>query len=555
MVLFEVSEFLDEGFVVPDLVPSYYYQGVCPQTGKLLKLPRTALAEAVARGLMQCLATDARYLREGKMYGVLLVELPNGEEKILKAFSGLLNGCSFVEGWVPPIPGRERVMVDERETLVKLDGIKQELVSLGELPERLQYDNLAGEWEVILEQMLVRHSDRKKQRSQLRRAFFEDITVLARLDEESRSDGIERKLLKRQIKGSLEPLAQIIHAADTRIQELKCQRRQLSAQLQAKMHAAYSLMNFYGKSQSIQALMPDGLPTGTGDCCAPKLLNYAASNGLKALAMAEFWFGGEDVTGKISGEFYGACVERCQPIMGFLLSGLNEGRRLTSLSVSHFSQYQEKLQEISGIPIIYEDESLIVVDKPTDLLSVPGRYYDTQDSVVSRLQNLLPDGEKITAVHRLDRETSGILLLAKDSYSHSHLSQQFQGRQVKKMYEALLNGLLTTEKGMVELPLWGNPENRPYQQVHWDYGKPSVTNFQVIGWEENYTRVIFYPLTGRTHQLRVHAADPQGLNIPILGDALYGCDIGNRLHLHAKELCFQHPQSGETLCLQVKTPF
>jgi tRNA pseudouridine32 synthase / 23S rRNA pseudouridine746 synthase len=555
MVLFEVSEFLDEGFSIPDLVPGYYYQGVCPQTGELLRLPRTPLVEFVARGLMQYLAADERYLREGKMYGVLLIELPNGKQAILKAFSGLLNGYNLVEGWVPPIPGRESVMVDERETLVMLDAIKQELLILRGLPERLQYENLARQWEVTLQQMLVRHSDRKKQRSQQRRDFAEDITVLARLDHESRSDGIERKLLKRQIKSSLESLEQVIGAADARVQELKRQRRQLSGQLQGKMHAAYSVMNFYGMSQSLQGLMPGGLPTGTGDCCAPKLLNYAASQGFKALAMAEFWFGGGDMGGKVPGEFYGACVERCQPMMGFLLSGLNYLASSQSSENQDVGRQPEKLQEIAEIPVIYEDEWLMVVNKPAGLLSVPGRYYDTQDSVVSRLRNLLPDGKKITAVHRLDGQTSGVLLLAKDSQTHRQLSGQFQARQVKKVYEALLCGLLTTERGRVELPLWGNPENRPYQQVDWEYGKPSVTTFEVIAREENYTRIKFYPLTGRTHQLRVHAADQQGLNIPILGDLLYGCDIGSRLHLHAKELCFQHPQSGETLCLQVETPF
>ncbi|AFZ00911.1 RluA family pseudouridine synthase [Calothrix sp. PCC 6303] len=576
MVLHRVTDFVGEGFAVPDLLPGYYYEGVCPQTGVLLRLPRTALVESVARGLMADLAVDEGYAQKGKMFGVLLVELPSGEQRVLKAFSGLLNGCNLVEGWVPPIPGRESVVVDETETLVMLDAIKQELIRLRELPERLEYENLAREWEVTLQQMSVVHSDRKSQRSQERQAFAEDITVLTRLDYESRKDGTERRLLKRKIRGVLEPLELVIKAADARIQELKSQRRQLSRQLQVKMHAAYSVMNFYGMSQSLQKFMPHGLPTGTGDCCAPKLLNYAASNGFKPLAMAEFWWGAGTFTGKVSGEFYGACVERCQPMMGFLLSGLNEGRsqeaegshdeqifspvkNVRDFSTTPYSLLPTHLQvrklEIAEISVIYEDEWLMVVNKPAGLLSVPGRYYDTQDSVVSRLQNVLPDGNKIASVHRLDGETSGILLLAKDTQTHRQLSGQFQGRKVKKVYEALLSGLLSSDRGTVELPLWGNPENRPYQQVNWEYGKPSVTNFEVIKREGNYTRINFYPLTGRTHQLRVHAADKAGLNIPILGDSLYGCDDGRRLHLHAKELCFGHPQSGENLCLQVETPF
>jgi tRNA pseudouridine32 synthase/23S rRNA pseudouridine746 synthase len=199
---------------------------------------------------------------------------------------------------------------------------------------------------------------------------------------------------------------------------------------------------------------------------------------------------------------------------------------------------------------------LIAVDKPPGLLSVPGRYRDTFDSVLSRLRHLLPDGMALMAVHRLDQGTSGILLLARNQQSHRQLSQQFQHRQVHKVYEAILSGLLTIDNGVIELPLWGNPENRPYQQVDEEQGLSSLTRFQVMAKEGDWTRVEFIPLTGRTHQLRVHAADSRGLGVPILGDRLYGCRaVASRLHLHARELRFQHPQSGETLHLQTKTPF
>ncbi len=136
------------------------------------------------------------------------------------------------------------------------------------------------------------------------------------------------------------------------------------------------------------------------------------------------------------------------------------------------------------------------------------------------------------------------------------MSIQFQQQQVHKVYEALLSGIVSTDRGVIELPLWGNPNNRPYQQVDWHHGKPSITHFQVIARERNYTRVEFTPLTGRTHQLRVHAADVQGLGIAILGDRFYGCSaVTSRLYLHARELCFQHPHLGETLQIQAKTPF
>ncbi len=524
--------------------PSYYYEGICPETGELLKLPRTPLVEAIAYNFMQYLANDEVYSREGKMYGILLVEMVDGEQRILKAFSGLLNGCSIVAGWVPPIPGRDEVAIDEARTLADLDTIKQELITLKQLPARQQYEKLSDEFEQQLQQMSDRHKERKQQRHTQRHLFNTTLpgealtTALEQLEAESRRDGIERRKFKRQRDEQLQPLKQIIDIADIRIGELKQQRKQLSRQLQAQMHAAYSMMNFFGQSRSLQQLIPEGLPTGTGDCCAPKLLHYAATHNLKPLAMAEFWWGPSSVNqDKIQGEFYGACVERCQPLMGFLLSGLQP-------------------HPPGEIPILYEDEWLIVVNKPPGLLSVPGRYRETQDSVLSRLRHVLPDGIALTPVHRLDQQTSGILLLARDRQTYRQLSQQFQQRQVHKIYEAVLTGTINTNQGVIELPLWGNPQNRPYQQVNWQYGKPSLTKYQVISKQANYTRIEFIPLTGRTHQLRVHAADPTGLGIPILGDRLYGCSAeASRLHLHARELSFDHPQLGKRLHLQTKTPF
>ncbi|BAY17696.1 pseudouridine synthase [Anabaenopsis circularis NIES-21] len=552
-----ISDFIDCNFAVNSLSlsPNYYYQGYCPQTGELLNLPRTALIEEIARGLMKYLATDERFASEGKMYGVLLVELPNGEQQVIKAFSGLLNAQSVVDGWVPPIPGRDAVALTEAETLAKLDAIKQEIITLQQLPERQHYEILSGEFEQKLQVMSDRHRDCRYQRQAKRQQLCETLTgevltlALAELDAASRRDGIERRQLKRQRDEVLQPLQQAIATTDARIRELKQQRKALSRQLQAQMHAAYSLMNFFGQSLTLQQLLPDGLPTGTGDCCAPKLLHYAATHHLIPVAMAEFWWG-QSSGDKIQGEFYEACAERCQPLMGFLLSGIrpNPPAPFPSREGGVVSPSPTKGE------VIYQDEWLIAVNKPAGLLSVPGRYQDTQDSVLSRLRNLLTDGMNLIPVHRLDQETSGILLIARDRHIHRHLSQQFQQRQVQKVYDAILAGAVNKNQGVIELPLWGNPQNRPYQQVDWQYGKPSVTQFQVIAKEGEYTRVEFIPLTGRTHQLRVHAA--VGLGVVILGDRLYGCVAeASRLHLHARELSFYHPQLEKTIHLQAKTPF
>lgn len=566
VVLHELSNFIDCDFVIADSSCSYWYEGRCPQSGNRLKLPRTSMSEAIAHGLMQHLANNDYYSREGKMYGILLVELPNGEQRVLKAFSGLLNSCSVVEGWVPPIPGRDEVAFEESRTLAELDAIKQEIITLKQLTERQQYEILSNEFEQQLQAMSDRHRYCKHQRQEKRQQICNTLTkealtiALEQLDEESRQQGIERRQLKRQQNEVLQPLQQIIAATDARISELKQQRKALSRQLQTQMHASYSLTNFSGRSQSLQKLMPGGSPTGTGDCCAPKLLHYAATHNLKPLAMAEFWWGASSINqDKVPGEFYGACAERCQPLMGFLLSGLRPN------PPAPFPAREEGVRSPSPdrgvwgevtLTIIYEDEWLIAVNKPAGLLSVPGRYRDRQDSVLSRLRHLLPDGMALISVHRLDQETSGILLLARDRQTHRQLSQQFQQRQVHKVYEAILSGVLTVEQGKIELPLWGDPENRPYQKVDWQHGKRSLTHFQVMAREGDYTRVEFTPLTGRTHQLRVHAADTRGLGITILGDRLYGCRaVTSRLHLHARELRFDHPQLEKTLHLQAITPF
>ena len=568
VVLHLLSDFIDGDFSVSDSSPSYCYKGHCPQTGELLRLPRTPLAEAIASGLMQYLANNDIYSYEGKMYGILLVELPTGEPRVLKAFSGLLNGHSVVDGWIPPISGRDRVAIEEARTLAELNAMKQELITLKQLPERQQYETLSREFEQHRQNLSDRHLDGKRQRQEKRQIFCETLSkealtvALEQLDEESRRQGIERRQLKRQHNLVLQPLKQLIEGADARMRELKQRRKALSRQLQTQMHAVYSLTNFYGQSLSLQQLIPGGLmPTGTGDCCAPKLLHYAATHSLKPLAMAEFWWGRPSADrDKVPGEFYGACTERCQPLMGFLLSGLrsNPPTPLSAMEEGVISPSSSSRGGVRGesLAILYQDEWLIAVNKPAGLLSVPGRYRDRQDSVLSRLRHLLPDGMMLAAVHRLDQETSGIILLARDRQTYCQLSWQFQQRQVHKVYEALLSGLVIPNQGVIKLPLWADPQNRPYQKVNWQHGKLSLTRFRVMVREGDYTRVEFILLTGRTHQLRVHSADSQGLGVPILGDHLYGCraDV-SRLHLHARELRCEHPQLGTTLQLHAKTPF
>jgi tRNA pseudouridine32 synthase/23S rRNA pseudouridine746 synthase len=484
------------------------------------------------------------------MYGVLLVETAAGQPGVLQAFSGLLNGKPVVAGWVPPMPGRDRVALAEARTLANLAAIKQELIALQHCPERQQYAMLAQTFEADLNELTRCHAQCKHDRQQQRQRFLQTLTgaaltaALEQLDHQSRQDGIARRQLKRQRDASLQPLKQTIDEIDTRIRGLKQQRKALSQQLQAQMHATYSLTNFAGESRSLQQLLHT-IPTGTGDCCAPKLLHYAATHHLKPLAMAEFWWGPPSIAGeKVSGTFYGACVDRCQPLMGFLLFGLSQNHSISQTNATE------------PLSILYQDLWLIAVNKPAGLLSVPGRYLDRQDCVIHRLQHQLADGKLLRAVHRLDQDTSGILLIARDLQTYRQLSQQFEQRQVCKLYEAVLAGPVLSDQGTIDLPLWGDPADCPHQKVDWQRGKPAITQFRVMQRSPNSTRVLFTPTTGRTHQLRVHAADPAGLGVAILGDRLYGDRAAaSRLHLHARELEFTHPQTQARLHLHTETPF
>ena len=522
--------------------PPYWYTG--DLNGHVLQLPRTRLAEAIARGLMQQLSNCTP--REGKMYGILLVETPTGEPRILKAFSGLLNGSSTVLGWVPPLPGRSQLAIEEARTLSSLDQLKQDLLALQQLPTRQDYLVRSQLFAALLQQLTQQQQQQRQVRQQQRQQLSETLAgealaiALDQLDDQSRQDSTARRRLKQARAAALLPLKQAIDRADAQIRDLKQQRKALSQSLQAQLHQVYSLTNFAGESIALQQLKQSGaLPTGTGDCCAPKLLNYAATHRLKPLALAEFWWGAASANGdKVSGEFYGACADRCQPLMGFLLSGLPHSSPAPNPELT----------------ILYEDKWIIAVNKPAGLLSVPGRTSDRQHSVLSQLCR--QRSEMLIPVHRLDQDTSGILLLGRDRQTHRQLSRQFQQRQVHKVYEAVLAGVVTIDQGTIDLPLWSDPSDRPYQKVDWLRGKPSLTQFRVLDRTAAQTRVELMPITGRTHQLRVHAADANGLAAPILGDRLYGDRASQtRLLLHAKGLQFQHPQLGNLIKLQSETPF
>ena len=272
-------------------------------------------------------------------------------------------------------------------------------------------------------------------------------------------------------------------------------------------------------------------------------MHYAYENKLKPIALAEFWWGTSPKSEiKAHGNFYPACRGKCEPILGHMLKGLavDDNPMLENPAVG------------KSLPIVFEDEHIIVVNKPTEFLSVPGKTIS--DSVYTRIQHQYPTATGPLIIHRLDMSTSGILLLAKTKKAHKYLQYQFIHRTVKKTYIALLDGNLEHDSGMIDLPLRVDIDDRPRQLVCYEHGKPAQTEWKVLARENGKTRVQFHPITGRTHQLRVHAAHHAGLGTPIMGDDLYGSK-SNRLHLHAASLTFRHPETKEEITVEATPKF
>jgi tRNA pseudouridine32 synthase / 23S rRNA pseudouridine746 synthase len=537
-------------------------------------LPRTPDAVAAARDLMAMMQAhdrlagphQPRYDQEGKMYGVLIAEITAGErageQVVLKAYSGWLWGQGEWPGWVPPIAGRHQVALIEAATLAQLDNLKQELLRLQQLPTREALAGLEQAFHTAQQALQAEHALAKQLRQQQRLSGILSDTELARLKAQSQTDSRKFRQFKKEWRAKLQPLREQVAQADRQMLDLKQQRRRLSQQLQIQLHQAYTLQNFAGQSRNLEELVPN-LPTGTGDCCAPKLLQAAARQGLRPLALAEFWWGPAQENhqnpqdSKLPGQFYDPCAERCQPIMGFLLAGLSGSQQAFGASFEQTVRAANAVAPLPAfdLPIVFEDEGLLIINKPAGLLSVPGRYQVSQDSAWSRLVQSFPH---IRWVHRLDQDTSGLLVFAKTLDSYLQLYAQWQHHQVEKVYESIVVGEVNRSHGEIDLPLSPDPHQPQRQRVDLAEGKPSQTEFRVLAtWQSGegmMTRLELRPRTGRTHQIRVHSAI--GLKTPILGDQLYDCPVAaGRLHLHARALKFWHPLVNQFLSFHAPTPF
>jgi tRNA pseudouridine32 synthase/23S rRNA pseudouridine746 synthase len=268
---------------------------------------------------------------------------------------------------------------------------------------------------------------------------------------------------------------------------------------------------------------------------------------LRPLALAEFWWGSSpSASPRRAGFFYPACRNKCSPLLSFMLAGL------TVAQARHLAWHSRTAP--LPLSILYEDESLLIVDKPAGLLAIPGRSDESRDSVLSRVGASHPDATGPVIVHRLDMDTSGLMVVTKDATSHAALQRQFARREVVKEYAAWLDGAIPGERGQIDFPMRVDLDDRPRQIYDPVWGRSAITDWRVEARSGERTRVIFFPRTGRTHQLRLHAAHPLGLGTPIVGDPLYG-RAGERMLLHAQALTFVHPRSGRTMSFRCPSPF
>ena len=513
--------------------------------------PEPCVADA-ARLLMERIRASEELsdiFSEGKMLGVLVFRDQSGQEGFLSGFSGNAGGRSIIEGFVPPIfdlsapEGHYRT--EEKEISLINENIRtlEEDSELEFLKSRLA--ELCSEKEMALDEFRQTASQNKNKRDLIRRSGATQ-QILETITKEAQKEKADLKRLKIRYNSEIEEIQERLENKLEAIGRLKKERQRKSDALQEWIFRQYVVHNALGEASSImdifagRSLVPPG---GTGECAAPKLLEYAFRNNLQPLAMGEFWYGKSPETAvRTHGHFYPSCTSKCGPLLGFMLQGL---------------EIQEDKHIRDTYSTVFADKWLTVVSKPSGMPSVPG--LDGKKSLQEILQEKLQ--REIHPVHRLDMDTSGLIIFAFDKQVAEHLHRQFESHSIEKEYIArLCPGREIDSEGMIDLPLGPDYDERPRQKVDISGGKDAITRYKSLSDnEDGTTDILFFPHTGRTHQLRVHSAHTLGLGRPIVGDILYGgnmvaeekCTKGccgeSRLHLHARKICFIHPATGEKM--------
>lgn len=492
----------------------------------------------------------------GKMFGVLVVSDRKGKTGYLAACSGKLAGTNDHPRFVPPVFD----MLVENSFFLK----EQELINtintgIDEIQDSEAYNQLKADlaqFSAQSAQALTALKAQLKRNKQARASHREEARATATpeayerieadLIKQSLHDKHQLKLLTAQWKQRVDETQAKLMAFESRIEALKNERKERSAALQEQLFEQYVFLNKDGQNKSLREIFSQTAfgkpPSAAGECATPKLLQYAFAHGYRPLAMAEFWWGASPKSEvRKHKQFYPACTGKCKPILAHMLDGI-------PMDDNPF--LQPAVEDIN-LQIVYEDEYFIVVNKPAGLRSVPG--VDIKDSVYSRLKAGMGGAEPLI-VHRLDMGTSGLLVVAKTPEVHRQLQKQFLNRTVSKRYTALLSKVIDEVAGEINLPLTGDLFNRPRQIVCFKTGKKSITKWKVMETGETTTRIHFWPLTGRTHQLRMHSAHELGLHAPIVGDDLYGTPAA-RLYLHAASLAFTHPKTKERMSFEVPEDF
>ena len=561
------------------------------------------LAEAASEELQHYIATTGLMSAEkgcGKMFGVLVVEYEDEEGALqrgfLAAYSGLLGGRNDWQYFVPPVFDAQQPDGHFKRTEREISAINREICAIEHDPQYLQsvaqHEEMTKRLQAEVDAFKV-EVDVAKARRDARRKSGEPLSEEEQAEMIRESQFMKAELRRRR--KAMEQAESAFHNPHaTLLKSLQLQRKQMSDELQRWLFAAYRMLNAKGEERDLIDIFREYThampPAGAGDCCAPKLLQYAYQHRLRPVCMAEFWWG-ESPASEIRHHlhYYPACRSKCLPILTHMLKGLD-------VAPNPLAQKRHTAEP----RVLYADEYILVVDKPAGMLSVPGK---ADDSASASVEEYFANNSKfktqnskfLKAAHRLDMDTSGLLVLARTEQAYVELQRQFASRETVKRYEAVLSGVpkhttphstfhsdvpepitqnsklkiqnsSTQPDGCLEaisLPLIADINDRPRQRVDMEHGKPALTLYNIVEVraadantavayttkkaDKSLTLVHLYPKTGRTHQLRVHCAHPQGLACPILGDPLYGTERADRMYLHAAELTFRHPITGEPM--------
>ncbi|MBO5720849.1 MAG: RNA pseudouridine synthase [Bacteroidales bacterium] len=488
-------------------------------------------------------------LSKGKMFGVLIVSNQKGEVGFISAYSGLLCGRNNHPDFVPPVYDLltpDSYFQEEEQNISAINRDINEIESSECYKNALiSLDTERVSSKQIIEEYRKQIQENKALRKKKRLATL-SIEEEARLIKESQFEKAELKRITMRLKRREEELRSNVKQFEEKIDSLKQERKGRSAKLQEWLFRQFKMLNSLGEEQDLVDIfskfnnqLP---PAGAGECAAPKLLQYAYKNNLTPLQMAEFWVGSSPV-GEVrqDGNFYPSCKGKCLPILNYMLEGLD---------VEEFNPKTLSAE----ITILYEDDYLVAVNKPAELLSVPGK---TGGKSVEEIMQEKYFGAKV--VHRLDMSTSGVLLFAKNDNVYKAMQTLFAMRKVEKHYEAIVEGVPREREGEISAPLLPDYANRPAQKVDYLNGKEAITKYKLIktyiqGEGRKHSRLLLTPITGRTHQLRVHMAHPLLMGCPIVGDELYG-KSDDRLMLHSVSVKFIHPITGQPLKIEAPLPF